>query len=104
VKNLFRSYRTSAKYYDRGFAVKADLVDLPFYVNLAKKFGGPLLELGCGTGRVLLAIARQGIEIHGDAGRPKNPLEAGIAGSSTERAASSRRHAPIPATKKNIPW
>ena len=45
--------------------MKADLVDLPFYVDLAKKFGGPVLEIGCGTGRVLLAIARQGIEIHG---------------------------------------
>jgi len=65
VKNLFRSYRTSAKYYDGANAVKADLVDLPFYVDLAKKFGGPVLEIGCGTGRVLLPIARQGIAIHG---------------------------------------
>jgi SAM-dependent methyltransferase len=65
VTNLFRSYNTSAKYYDGAYAVKADLVDLPFYVDLATKFGGPVLEIGCGTGRVLLPIARQGIEIHG---------------------------------------
>jgi 2-polyprenyl-3-methyl-5-hydroxy-6-metoxy-1,4-benzoquinol methylase len=62
VKNRFRSYSTSAKYYDGAYAVKADLVDLPFYVDLANKFGGPVLEIGCGTGRVLLPIARQGIE------------------------------------------
>ena len=29
MKNLFRSYRTSAKYYDGAYAVKSDLVDLP---------------------------------------------------------------------------
>jgi SAM-dependent methyltransferase len=65
VKNLARSYSTSAKYYDGAYAVKTDLVDLPFYVDLARRFGGPVLEIGCGTGRVLLPIARQGIEIHG---------------------------------------
>ena len=58
-------YTTSAKYYDGAYAAKADLVDLPFYVDLAKKIGGPVLEMGCGTGRILLPIARAGIEIHG---------------------------------------
>jgi len=42
-----------------------DLVDAPFYLGLAKESGGPVLEIGCGTGRVLLPIARAGIEIHG---------------------------------------
>ena len=59
------SYTTSAKYYDEAYSAKSDLVDLPFYVDLAKKIGGPVLEMGCGTGRVLLPIARAGIEIHG---------------------------------------
>ena len=58
-------YELSAKYYDDAYAVKPDLVDLPFYVDLAKQIGGPILEMGCGTGRVLLPIARMGIEIHG---------------------------------------
>jgi SAM-dependent methyltransferase len=65
VRNLVRTYSTSAKYYDEAYAVKTDLVDVPFYVDLAKKFGEPVLEIGCGTGRVLLPIARQGIEIQG---------------------------------------
>ena len=59
------SYNISAKYYDEAYAIKADLHDLPFYVDLAKKSGGPVLELACGTGRVLLSIAREGIAVHG---------------------------------------
>jgi ubiquinone/menaquinone biosynthesis C-methylase UbiE len=65
VKSPARTYTVSAKYYDAAYAVKKDLVDLPFYVEVAKKYGGPVLEIGCGTGRVLLPIAREGIEIHG---------------------------------------
>jgi SAM-dependent methyltransferase len=34
-------------------------------VDLARRIGGPVLEIGCGTGRVLLPIARAGITIHG---------------------------------------
>lgn len=39
--------------------------DIPFYVQLAKESGGPVLELGCGTGRVTLPIAEAGVEIVG---------------------------------------
>jgi len=59
------SYQVAAKYYDHAYAAKPDLVDLPFYLNLAREIGGPVLELACGTGRVLLPTARAGIEIHG---------------------------------------
>jgi SAM-dependent methyltransferase len=55
----------SAKHYDSAYEQVKELQDIPFYVELAKQLGGPVLELGCGTGRVLLPIARQGIEIHG---------------------------------------
>jgi len=42
-----------------------------FYVDLARERGGPVLEIGCGTGRVLLPTARAEIEIHGlDNSRP----------------------------------
>src|SRR5215470_3926978 len=57
--------KISAKYYDEAYARKEDLEDLPFYLDLAKRSGGPVLELACGTGRVLLPIAREGIAIHG---------------------------------------
>ena len=39
--------------------------DIPFYVELAREAGGPVLELGCGTGRVALPIAEAGAEIVG---------------------------------------
>ena len=39
--------------------------EVDFYVEEAMDCGGPVLELGCGTGRVLLPIARSGIEITG---------------------------------------
>jgi SAM-dependent methyltransferase len=59
------SYKVTAEYYDDAYANAPNLVDLPFYLELARRIGGPVLELGCGTGRVLLPIARAGIEIHG---------------------------------------
>src|SRR5450755_1059309 len=59
------SYHVIAKYYDGAYAAKPDLVDLPFYLELAEQSCGPVLEIACGTGRVLLPIARKGIEICG---------------------------------------
>jgi SAM-dependent methyltransferase len=65
------SYEITAKYYDGAYAAKQDLVDLPFYLDLAAKSPGPVLEIACGTGRVLIPIARKGIEMHGvDNSRP----------------------------------
>lgn len=59
------SYEIISKYYDSAYATKADLTDLPFYLQLAEQAGGPVLEIACGTGRVLLPAARKGIEIYG---------------------------------------
>jgi SAM-dependent methyltransferase len=71
MRSATDSYSVTAKYYDGAYAAKQDLVDLPFYLELAEQNGGPILEIACGTGRVLLAIARKGIEIHGvDNSRP----------------------------------
>jgi SAM-dependent methyltransferase len=39
--------------------------DEEFYLEAAQRLGGPVLELGCGTGRVLLPIARAGIDVTG---------------------------------------
>lgn len=64
-KSLSDPYRIMARHYDSAYAQMKDLIDAPFYFELAKKSRGPVLEIGCGTGRVLLPIARAGIEIHG---------------------------------------
>lgn len=39
--------------------------DVEFYLEEAKRCGGSVLEVGCGTGRILLPIARAGIRIDG---------------------------------------
>lgn len=59
------AYQISAEFYDDAYANAPSLNDLPFYLDLARQIGGPILEMGCGTGRVLRPIARAGIEIHG---------------------------------------
>jgi SAM-dependent methyltransferase len=43
----------------------ASRADVKLFVDAAVASGGPVLELGCGTGRVLLPTARAGIEITG---------------------------------------
>jgi SAM-dependent methyltransferase len=39
--------------------------DIPFYLRQARKYGEPVLELACGTGRITIPIAEQGIKITG---------------------------------------
>ena len=39
--------------------------DLGLYRALAARAGGPVLELGCGSGRVAIALAEAGHEVHG---------------------------------------
>lgn len=47
--------------YDRTYRRRKD--DVRFYVSLAGEHGGPVLELGAGSGRVTLALARAGHEV-----------------------------------------
>lgn len=39
--------------------------DIPFYLHQIKKYGEPVLELACGTGRITIPIAKQGVKISG---------------------------------------
>jgi SAM-dependent methyltransferase len=67
MSNYTRNYQDfpfSVECYDHLPHVKA-MTDIPFWVEYAKKSGGPVLELGCGTGRVLIPVAREGIDITG---------------------------------------
>ncbi len=41
------------------------LGDVDHYKDLAERTGGPVLEMGCGTGRLAIPLARMGLEVWG---------------------------------------
>src|SRR6266700_352723 len=41
------------------------LLDVPVHVGFARRFGGPVLELACGSGRVLGPLAQAGFACTG---------------------------------------
>jgi SAM-dependent methyltransferase len=53
-----------ADYYDHAVMV-AGRPDVEFYVSEARSGRGAVLELGCGTGRILLPMARAGLRVTG---------------------------------------
>jgi SAM-dependent methyltransferase len=58
-------YALSSSSYDEDYAALGYTEDIAFYRDLAVESGGPVLEMGCGTGRILLPTARAGIRVHG---------------------------------------
>jgi SAM-dependent methyltransferase len=56
-------YETIARFYDAENAEMTD--DLPLYSALLAEYGGPLLDVGCGTGRVMLHLAQEGARVVG---------------------------------------
>lgn len=56
-------YELIAPYYDLEHAGYQEDIDL--YVNYALAVGSPVLELGCGTGRLLEPLAHKGIQVVG---------------------------------------
>jgi ubiquinone/menaquinone biosynthesis C-methylase UbiE len=54
-----------APFYDWENARTLGRRDVPFWRSLAKQARGPVLELGCGTGRIALPLARDGVSLVG---------------------------------------
>ncbi len=54
-----------ADYYDESPVVSERLQDVAFYREAVREFGDPVLELGCGTGRIMMALADAGKRITG---------------------------------------
>jgi SAM-dependent methyltransferase len=57
-------YDSLAEYYDH-VDVYRNRADVAFFVERARASGGPVLEVACGTGRVLVPVARAGIQVVG---------------------------------------
>jgi SAM-dependent methyltransferase len=58
--------RAQALAYDSDYAkIRDPSGDREYYAALARERGGPVLEIGCGTGRVLLPVAESGLECVG---------------------------------------
>jgi SAM-dependent methyltransferase len=54
-----------APFYDWENARTLGRRDVPFWRNLAVNAGGPVLELGCGTGRIAIPLGRAGAHVIG---------------------------------------
>jgi len=63
-KGSYDEYMAIAELYDYVVPYR-ERADVGFFVQAARESGGPVLEVGCGTGRVLIPTARAGIEITG---------------------------------------
>jgi SAM-dependent methyltransferase len=56
------AYVEYPEYYDHAHG---QTLDIPFYLHYARECGSPILELACGTGRLVLPLARAGYRITG---------------------------------------
>lgn len=54
-----------ADYYDESPLVRGRTQDVSFYLDAVHQHGDPVLELGCGTGRITLALAEAGHRVTG---------------------------------------
>ncbi len=57
-------YAQIAEFYDH-VTVYRERPDVAFFIEAAREAGSPVLEIGCGTGRVLLPVARAGFDMVG---------------------------------------
>lgn len=54
-----------ADYYDESPVVRGRIQDVIFYRDAVREYGDPVLELGCGTGRITMALAEAGKRVTG---------------------------------------
>lgn len=52
-----------AEIYDKSYEGYTE--DIKFYANECKKVKGPILEVGCGTGRIYLELLKKSLDVYG---------------------------------------
>jgi SAM-dependent methyltransferase len=69
LKELFMAYGPNLEEYRDPELYDLENPDFepegPFYLAYARELGGSVLELGCGTGRITIPLAKAGVEITG---------------------------------------
>ena len=60
---MIEAMNRAARFFDADYAGYLD--DLPLLEAYAQRTGSPLLELGCGTGRLLIPLAQAGYRVTG---------------------------------------
>jgi SAM-dependent methyltransferase len=65
VTDGWQGWDDYARFYDWENARTMGRQDVRFWQDFARREGGPLLELGCGTGRILIPVARTGVPVVG---------------------------------------
>jgi ubiquinone/menaquinone biosynthesis C-methylase UbiE len=61
----WQGWDSYADFYDWENAQTLDRRDVKFWQGMAQRASGPVLELGCGTGRVTIPVARTGARVFG---------------------------------------
>ncbi len=82
------SWYDAAELYDLVF--EGLMMDVEFWRTVARSAGGPVLEIGCGTGRILLRLVADGVDAEGLDAEPA--MLARLADKARERGLEVRAH------------